>query len=312
MSEQKVLARVSDLTVRFGEHVAVAGVSFEVRAGECVALVGESGSGKSLTAKALLGLLPATAQQGGTVYVGGAHTLAPARGAAAWNSVRGNTVALIPQDALGSLDPLRRIELEVGDALRLHRIASGGERRQRVIAALESAAMPAAESQLRKRSDELSGGLRQRALIASALIAEPELIVADEPTTALDAGHRGRVLSELRRRVDAGAGAVLISHDLASGRDVADRVLVMRDGRVIEAGSSASVLGSPAHPFTQALIAASPVGKRRLPRTGAAMGGASSLSTAASIAAPASVPVRDAGRTHSRLDLRSVSASYGA
>ncbi len=258
------LARIEHLSISFPgrDRPAVDDLSLEVRAGECVALVGESGSGKSLTARALLGLVPATATLRGTVFLGEDH--APPNGHPSWAALRGVRAALVPQDALGGLNPLRRLEQEVGDALRLHRILPHGEaRRARTIDALAAAGMPTPEQQLRRRSDELSGGLRQRALVASALIAEPELIIADEPTTALDAGHRVRVLEELRRRVDSGAGALLVSHDLASVRDFADRVLVMRDGRIVEAGDPRTVFASPQHAFTRELIAASPAGKPR-------------------------------------------------
>lgn len=258
------LTRIEHLSITFPgrERPAVDDLSLEVHAGECVALVGESGSGKSLTARALLGLVPATASLRGTVFLGEDH--APPNGHPSWAALRGVRAALVPQDALGGLDPLRRLEHEVGDALRLHRILPRGEaRRARTIDALAAAGMPTPEQQLRRRSDELSGGLRQRVLVASALIAEPELIVADEPTTALDAGHRVRVLEELRRRVDSGAGALLVSHDLASVRDFADRVLVMRDGRIVEAGEPRTVFASPKHTFTRELIAASPAGKPR-------------------------------------------------
>lgn len=257
------LARIEGLTISFPGRAepAVNNVSLTISAGECVALVGESGSGKTLTARTLLGLLPHTAQVKGAVQLSGA--IAPQRGSAAWNALRGTRVALVPQEALSGLDPLRRVEHEVGDTLRLHRLASGAERRRRVVSALANVGMPKPEQQLRRRSDELSGGLRQRALVASALIAEPELIVADEPTTALDAGHRGRVLAEIRRRVDGGAGALLISHDLASVRGVADRVIVMRDGHIVEQGDPIHVLTAPEHPFTRELLAASPAGKPR-------------------------------------------------
>ena len=258
------LARVEGLTVTFPGRAtpAVDGISLEVHSGECVALVGESGSGKSLTSRALLGLLPASARISfDRLEVVGASAQPPrSRG---WGVIRGARAALVPQDALGGLDPLRRIEHEVGDALRLHDLASGRERRDRVVSALAAVGLPEPERRMRQRSDELSGGLRQRALVASALIADPELLVADEPTTALDAGHRGRVLADLRRRVEAGAGVLLISHDLTSVRGIADRVLVMRDGRVVEQGEPAQVLGSPGHPFTRELLAASPAGKAR-------------------------------------------------
>lgn len=257
------IARISHFSVSFPgrAHPAVADVSLEIHPGECVALVGESGSGKSLTARALLGLLPEAATQTGQIFFG--EDPGPANGATAWNAIRGAHASLIPQDALGALDPLRRIELEVGDTLRIHRIAPRPARRARVVAALESAGMPTPERQLRRRSDQLSGGLRQRALVASALIAEPELIIADEPTTALDSAHRARVLSELKHRVHEGAGVLLISHDLASVRDIADRVLVMRDGRIIEQGDPERVFSAPQHRFTRDLVAATPAGKPR-------------------------------------------------
>lgn len=265
-----LLARVEGLTVSFpgADRPAVDGVSLRVHQGQCVALVGESGSGKSLTARAILGLLPRSARSTAELLEvpdpsDAAVIRAPRRGSREWPSIRGAHAALVPQDALGGLDPLRRLEHEVGDTLRLHALASGEDRRSRVISALESAGMPAPESRLRQRSDELSGGLRQRALVASALIADPRLIIADEPTTALDAGHRDRVLRALRRRADAGAGVLLITHDLTSVRDIADVVHVMQDGRILEEGSPDEVLWSPEHPFTRELIAASPAGKPR-------------------------------------------------
>ena len=284
------LARIEHLSISFPgcDRPAVDDLSLEVRAGECVALVGESGSGKSLTARALLGLVPATASLCGTVFLGEDH--APPNGHPSWAALRGVRAALVPQDALGGLDPLRRLGQEVGDALRLHRILPRGEaRRARTIDALAAAGMPTPEQQLRRRSDELSGGLRQRALVASALIAEPELIIADEPTTALDAGHRVRVLEELRRRVDSGAGALLVSHDLASVRDFADRVLVMRDGRIVEAGDPRTVFASPQHAFTRELIAASPAGKPR---------GSSLLAVGADAAASADTSSADRSSTN--------------
>ncbi len=265
----EVLARVADLRVQFGGQTAPAvdGVSLEVRSGECVALVGESGSGKSLTARALLGLLPASAAVRSTALevrrVDGRLAAAPAQGHRDWADVRGRSIGWVPQDALGGLDPLRRIEAEVGDALRLHRLASGSARRSRVLAALVDAGVPDPGHRMRQRAEELSGGLRQRALVAAALIAEPELIVADEPTTALDAEHRGRLLEALRRRLRGGAGVLLVSHDLTSVRDIADRVLVMREGRIIESGSPAEVLVAPQQAFTRILIAASPAGVPR-------------------------------------------------
>lgn len=306
------LVRVERLTVTFAGHrsPAVNNVSFEVQPGSCVALVGESGSGKSLTARAILGLLPEGATRTGRILLG--EDPAPPNGSTGWNAIRGSRTGLVPQDALGGLDPLRRIELEVGDTLRLHRLAPRREIRERVVRALDAAGMPEPEQQLRKRSDELSGGLRQRTLVASALIGNPELLVADEPTTALDADHRSRVLDELRRRVDAGAGALLISHDLASVRDVADVVLVMRDGEIIERGSPARVFHSPQQAFTRELISASPAnrprGTRLLEPSGPVTHALPGESTDAS--ASAAAPEGD-GRSVAKLELQRITAAYG-
>ena len=326
-AERRTLASLSALTVRFPgqDRPAVDGVSLELRAGECVALVGESGSGKTLTARALLGLLPDSARVSGELRLDGdpfriagssdGARARPRRGSARdWAAIRGLRVALVPQNALSGLDPLRRIEQEVGDSLRLHRLATGAERRTQVAAALAAAGMPEPERQLRRRSDELSGGLRQRALVASALIADPGLIVADEPTTALDAGHRARVLAELRRRVDHGAAALLISHDLASVRDLADRVLVMRDGRIIESGEPGRVFAAPQHPFTRELAAASPAGKARGTRL---LGNVLEASQAPFSGAARPEATASAQASHPpptfrvRLELRGVSAAFG-
>ena len=314
------LLSVQHLQITFPgrEQAAVSEVSFEAHAGQCVALVGESGSGKSLTARAVLGLLPHTATQRGTLLFSGSP--APVSRGIEWNAIRGAQAALIPQDALGGLDPLRRIEHEVGDALRLHRIGSARDRRGRVVEALAEAGMPDPASRLRQRSDQLSGGLRQRALIASALIADPELIVADEPTTALDAAHRDRVLAAIRSRVDLGAAAILISHDLAAVREVADFVLVMRAGSVIESGTPGEVFAAPRAAFTRELIAASVQGKPRGVRllaggdsgaeagTGADAG--AEAGTGAGADASRSAPANPPLHTELQLELSDLTARY--
>ncbi len=254
------LTRIEHLSITFPgrERPAVDDLSLEVHAGECVALVGESGSGKSLTARALLGLVPATASLRGTVFLGEDH--APPNGHPSWAALRGVRSALVPQDALGGLDPLRRLEHEVGDALRLHRILPRGEaRRARTIDALAAAGMPTPEQQLRRRSDELSGGLRQRALVASALIAEPELIVADEPTTALDVSIQAQIIGLLKKVCrERGAAVMLITHDMGVIAETCDRVAVMYAGRIAEIGPVHEVINQPAHPYTEGLMAAIP------------------------------------------------------
>ena len=251
---------VDDLRVSFGSGPVVDGVSFTLAAGECVAIVGESGSGKSVTARALLGLT------GGTVasrrLTLGETDLA-GLGERAWRRVRGARVGLVLQDALVSLDPLRPIGREIDDALRLHTRLTPRQRRERALEALVEVGMPDPEARLGSRSGELSGGLRQRALIAAALAVRPELVVADEPTTALDAEVQRVVVDRLRALRDGGTAVLMISHDLGVVRRLADRVVVMRAGEVVETGPTAEVLDAPEHEYTRMLVAALPAGAPR-------------------------------------------------
>lgn len=244
------------LRIDFGGAPVVDGVSLTVSRGECVAIVGESGAGKSLTARALLGLAPQAARvRVGRLIVDG--TDAAHFTERRWRSVRGAGIALVSQDALVSLDPLQRVESEVAEPLRLHGLARGrAALRGRVQELLHRVWMPDAARRARQYPHELSGGLRQRALIASALAADPAVLVADEPTTALDATVQARILGLLRDIADAGTGIVFISHDFAAVRRVADRVLVMRDGVVVESGTVVEVLEAPQHEYTRQLIAA--------------------------------------------------------
>ncbi|MEU4015515.1 ABC transporter ATP-binding protein [Microbacterium sp. NPDC028030] len=248
---------VRGLRIAFEGTAVVDGVSFAVAPGECVAIVGESGAGKSLTARALLGLTPANAAVAlDRLAIGG--TDATSLSERAWRRLRGAGIALVSQDALVSLDPLRRIGAEVAEPLLLHGIARGrAARAARVQELLGRVWMPDAARRARQHPHELSGGLRQRALIASALAGDPAVLVADEPTTALDATVQARILGLLREITDAGTALVFISHDFAAVRRVADRVLVMRGGVVVESGPVGEVLRDPRHEYTRQLIAAS-------------------------------------------------------
>lgn len=252
------LVRVRGLTLHGRTGTPVAGIDLDLAAGECVALVGESGSGKSLTARALLGLTPAGLHIEATeLRVDGTDVLrARPR---ALRRLRRERIGYVPQDALGSLDPLRRIDTEIGDRIG----GSPAARRAAVIAALSEAGFPDPLVRLTQRPGELSGGLRQRALIAAALIAGPALIIADEPTTALDASVRGTILDTLDAHRARGAGLLLISHDLALVARTADRVLVLDDGHIVEEGPPEQLLTNPQHPRTQALAAAAQLGPRR-------------------------------------------------
>ena len=251
---------VDGLRVSFGSATVVDGVSFSVAPGECVALVGESGSGKSVTARSLLGL------SGGRVDVDrltlGDRDLSTLDDRS-WRRVRGARIGLVLQDALVSLDPLRPIGREIDDALRLHTALGPRQRRERALEVLAEVGMPDPETRLGQRSGELSGGLRQRALLAAALALRPDVIVADEPTTALDAEVQRLVVDRLAALRDGGTAVLAISHDLGVVRRLADRVLVMRDGVVVEQGPTADVLDSPRADYTRRLVAALPGGVPR-------------------------------------------------
>jgi peptide/nickel transport system ATP-binding protein len=232
-------------------------VSFELAAGRVVAIVGQSGSGKSVTARALVGLVGgnATVRASELSLDGTDLRSLSERG---WRRVRGRRIGFVLQDALQSLDPLKRVGSEVGEVLREHRLAGRSERAARVEALLAEVGVPDPAVRARQFPHELSGGLRQRALIASAIAAGPNVLIADEPTTALDVTVQAQVLDVLRQLRDAGTGILLISHDLAVVSQLADEVLVMHGGRVVEHGERAAVLSAPQHQHTRDLLAAVP------------------------------------------------------
>ena len=242
------------------------GISLTVEPGECLAIVGESGAGKSVLTRTLLGLTHAL--PGWRVHTS-RFTLAGVDVRRArqrtWRSLRGSAVALVLQDALQSLDPLRTIAAEVGETLTIRGIR-GAERRARVLRALTSAGLANPAQRARQRSDELSGGMRQRALIASALIGDPRLLIADEPTTALDPTTAEIVLDEFRAITARGTALLLVSHDLGSVARIADRIAVMHDGRIVETAATAELLSHPRHPITRRLLASVPDGPKPGPR----------------------------------------------
>ncbi|CCH17998.1 dipeptide ABC transporter ATP-binding protein [Micromonospora lupini] len=260
------LLAVEDLHVDFdtptGRVAAVRGISLTVERGECVAIVGESGSGKSVTARTLVGLAgPGASVRAARLDLAGQDV----RGHRPrdWRRVRGRLAGLVLQDALVSLDPLRTVGAEIGEVLATHGIVGRRERAGRVTHLLDEVHLPEPERRARQYPHQLSGGLRQRALIASAIAGEPALLIADEPTTALDVTVQAQILRLLAERRAAGVSLLLISHDLAVVAQVADRVLVMRDGRIVEHGPTARLLRSPAHPYTRQLLAAVPSASSR-------------------------------------------------
>jgi peptide/nickel transport system ATP-binding protein len=240
----------------------VGGVSFEVAPGECFAIVGESGSGKSVTARTLLGLAGAGAHVNATTLEMQGKSVLSNRDRD-WRRIRGRQVGFVLQDALVSLDPLRTVGHEIGETLRLHRYGSRARRRQRVLELLETVGVPEPELRARQLPHELSGGQRQRALIASAIALDPPLLIADEPTTALDVTIQAQILDLLAEMKGRGTGLILISHDLSVVSKLADRVAVMRDGLLVEQGPVADVLNAPSHPYTQTLLNAVPAAHRK-------------------------------------------------
>ncbi|WP_329099172.1 ABC transporter ATP-binding protein [Streptomyces sp. NBC_01439] len=258
------LVEVTDLVVDFpvggaGEHVrAVDGISFTLEAGRALGIVGESGSGKSTVAAALLGLHRGTgARLGGTVRVGGTDVgTAPA---AELRRLRGGTAAMVFQDPLSSLDPYYAIGDQIAEVHRIHADVSRRAARARAVEVLDRVGIPDAVRRSRARPHEFSGGMRQRALIAMALACEPRLLIADEPTTALDVTVQAQILDLLHGlREERGLGLLLVTHDVGVAAESVDEVLVMRGGHAVERGPAASVLAAPAEPYTKALLAAVP------------------------------------------------------
>lgn len=249
---------VRGLTTVFGtgthELRALDGVDLTVHAGEIVALVGESGSGKSLTGFSINGLLPGDARvTGGSVHLGDAdlRSLTPRQ----MRQVRGRQVGMIFQDPMMTLNPVLRVETQMRDALRAHATLDKQAVRARLVAALSEVGIAAPEQRLRAWPHELSGGMRQRVAIATALLHSPQLVIADEPTTALDVTIQGQILALAQKLCrERGTALVWITHDLAVVAGIADRVSVMYAGRVVEEGPVDAVLDAPAHPYTRGLI----------------------------------------------------------
>ena len=254
------LLQIERLAVRFGTArgpvQAVEDVSLEVRAGECVAVVGESGSGKTQLLLACLGLLAQNGRASGSVRFEGGELLGSSE--AALNRVRGTGIGLLSQDPSSSLTPHLRIETQLVELLLDRGLASTAEARQRALAALREVEIPEPEARLRQYPHELSGGMRQRVALAMALMGRPRLLLADEPTTALDVSVQARILELLARVRDRGVGILIITHDLGVVAGLADRVAVMYAGRIVEHAPVEQLFATPAHPYTAALLAAVP------------------------------------------------------
>ncbi|MBL8643218.1 MAG: ABC transporter ATP-binding protein [Rhodospirillaceae bacterium] len=255
------LLTVEDLRVTFGRGdtaiEAVRGISFTVARGESVAIVGESGSGKSVTALSVLRLLPAPKAHhpSGRISFDGQDMLGADE--AQLQRIRGNRIGMVFQEPMSSLNPLHVIVRQVGEALDAH--GAHGDQRARVIELLHSVGFPDAEHRLNALPHELSGGERQRVMLAMALANKPDLLIADEPTTALDVTIQAQVLELMRTlRHETGMALLFITHDLAVARAIADRVLVMKDGVIVEQGPTAAVLNAPREAYTKTLVQAEP------------------------------------------------------
>ncbi|MFJ8851630.1 dipeptide ABC transporter ATP-binding protein [Streptomyces sp. NPDC102437] len=264
------LVEVSDLSISFGDVRAVDGLSFSLEAGGALGVVGESGSGKSASAYALLGLHRGTgAKVGGSIRVAGVDVTAADD--AELRALRGAKAAMVFQDPLSSLDPYYAVGDQIAEVYRVHNRASRRAARARAVEVLDRVGIPDAVRRSRSRPHEFSGGMRQRALIAMALACEPQLLIADEPTTALDVTVQAQILDllhDLRR--ETGMGLLLVTHDVGVAAESVDEVLVMQSGRAVERGPVGEVLVAPREPYTKALLAAVPRVTEARDRSGAA------------------------------------------
>ncbi|MDN3359821.1 ABC transporter ATP-binding protein [Actinomadura sp. DC4] len=248
--------RISDLWVDFGEgREAVRGVDLTADRGETVALVGESGCGKSLTALALLGLLPGGANATGTATLDGTELIGLDE--RALRRVRGSRAAMIFQDPMSSLNPTTRVGAQIAEVLAIHTRTRRSARLRRAVELMESVGIPDAEARAGQMPHQLSGGMRQRVMISMALAGRPDLLIADEPTTALDVTVQAQVLALLRER-SRDTVLLFITHDMGVVAEIADRVAVMYAGKVVETGPVAAVLDAPRHPYTAALLRSVP------------------------------------------------------
>ncbi len=255
--EPPALAVLQGLTVAFRGAVALHGIDLTVRPGETLALVGESGCGKSVTWLAALGLLPRSAVVTGSARLDGEEMIGAAP--AMLDRIRGGRVAMIFQDPASALNPVHRIGRQVAEAVRLHRGLAGAAAQAEALRLLQQVGMPDARGRMAAYPHEMSGGQNQRVMIAMALAGRPALLIADEPTTALDVTIQAQILDLLRRlRDETGMAMVLISHDLGVVADMAERVCVMYAGRIVEEAPTAALFAHPVHPYTAGLIGALP------------------------------------------------------
>ena len=266
---QEAILRVNDVVVEFPRAEmagfrAVNGVSFELRRGETLGIVGESGSGKTMIALSLLGIVPLPGQiiEGTIALRGRRIDNLPLR---EYQKVRGNDIGIVFQDPMTGLNPVRTVGSQLTESVSRHNDVSRREAQDLAFQALDDVGIPAPRERLKAYPHELSGGLRQRVMIALALMNHPDVIVADEPTTALDATIQAQILDLLRARLSK-ATMILITHDLGVAAEICDRIAVMYAGRIVETGNIAEVLSYPRHPYTVGLLSAVPKFDVRRPK----------------------------------------------
>jgi microcin C transport system ATP-binding protein len=252
--------RVKNLTIAFGKNApAVDNISFSVNAGETVAIVGESGSGKSVTALSTVKLLPASANVSGSIRYRDTEMIGADE--KTLRRVRGNDISFIFQEPMTSLNPLHSIQTQLGESLALHQGLTGNPAQTRILDLLNKVGIRDPETRLKDYPHQLSGGQRQRVMIAMALANGPDLLIADEPTTALDVTIQAQILDLLTDiQKSEGMGMLFITHNLTIVRKIADRVCVMQHGKIVETGLTADIFNAPQHDYTKALLAAEPTG----------------------------------------------------
>lgn len=256
------LLEVGDLRVRFtsdgGDLHAVNGLSFSVDAGETLAIVGESGSGKSVTAMSILRLLKVPpAKISGQARFKGKNLFALSE--PEMRRIRGNQIGMIFQEPMSSLNPVMMVGAQIAESVRLHQGASRAQARARALDLLSRVGIPAPGQRMSEYPHQLSGGMRQRVMIAIALACNPALLIADEPTTALDVTVQAQILDLMRAlKAELGSAIILISHDLGVVAEIADRVIIMYAGRIVEQGTMRRILTAPMHPYTKGLLGAIP------------------------------------------------------
>ena len=258
--------RVEDLTVRFSRRdtnvAAVNGVNFALSAGETLTILGESGSGKSVSLKAMMGLLPAYARISGSIWLNGRDMLTLPAGEL--TKLRGGAISMIFQEPMAALDPVYTIGEQIAETIMQHEGCGKDAAMKRALGLLEQVKIPSAARRLKNYPHEMSGGMRQRAMIALALACSPSVLLADEPTTALDVTVQIQILLLLRQlQQELGMAIVFVTHDVGAAAEISDRIAVMYGGRFVEAGTTRQVMKHPMHPYTKGLLASTVHGAMR-------------------------------------------------